>query len=530
MNAGWHRLLGQRWVQALVFSIVYILVDALSFIHPVGQLNITPWNPPAALLVLFIGWRGVGAMPWAYLTLLVSDEVVRASPPLSGQVLLGNAVLVLCYAGVARALSGWWRARAAASQRRQIAGMSLIVACGALFTGAVYIGLLHALGLMPEVSYLDALYRFFIGDLLGMMVPLPLAFLLLDARRGEAFLALLRQPSFWGLLSLLLLCLALILALPQDERLQYFFPVFLIVGVLAVTHSLPGASLACLLVQLLLVYSASHDRLGLDFLLDMQWVILTLNLTGLLIGTVVEERREAEERLRESLQLVAAGQLAGALAHELHQPLSALNAYAASALLLGRGDVPGSAAGSTARLDQVLHHIADETARASEVVRSLRRYFTAGESRLQRVSVESLVNDCLQRWHTQAQQAGVVLHCELSALPPLHVDPVQMGTALGNLLKNAIEASQRGQTVSVLGRWRESGWVELRVCDEGTPLSAAEARQVFRPFYSDKLHGLGLGLSISRSLVENNGGRLIYDNQPQKSFVMLLPSADPADV
>ena len=60
--------------------------------------------------------------------------------------------------------------------------------------------------------------------------------------------------------------------------------------------------------------------------------------------------------------------------------------------------------------------------------------------------------------------------------------------------------------------------------------SAAEARQVFRPFYSDKLHGLGLGLSISRSLVENNGGRLIYDNQPQKSFVMLLPSADPADV
>ena len=302
------------------------------------------------------------------------------------------------------------------------------------------------------------------------------------------------------------------------------------VQLLAVTHSLPGASLACLLVQLLLVYSASHDRLGLDFLLDMQWVILTLNLTGLLIGTVVEERREAEERLRESLQLVAAGQLAGALAHELHQPLSALNAYAASALLLGRGGAPGSAAGSTARLDQVLHHIADETARASEVVRSLRRYFTAGESRLQRVSVESLVNDCLQRWHTQAQQAGVVLHCELSALPPLHVDPVQMGTALGNLLKNAIEASQRGQTVSVLGRWRESGWVELRVCDEGTPLSAAEARQVFRPFYSDKLHGLGLGLSISRSLVENNGGRLIYDNQPQKSFVMLLPSADPADV
>lgn len=527
MNARLRRCCGQRWAQALLFSLAYILLDALSFIHPVGQLNITPWNPPAALLVLFIGWRGGWALPWAYATLLVCDAVVRGSAPLSLQVLLGNAVLVLCYAGQAWALRHWWRVRVAASQRRQIAGMSLIVASGALLTGGIYIGLVHALGLMPGVTYTDALYRFFIGDLLGMMVPLPLAFLLLDARRREAFLVMLRQRAFWVSVLLLTLCLALILALPQAERLPYFFPVFLIVGVMAVTHSLPAASLACVLVQLLLVYSASHDQQGLDFLLEMQWVILTLNLTGLLIGTVVEERREAEERLRESLQLVAAGQLAGALAHELHQPLSALNAYAASALMLGRSPAQPD---TTTTLDQVLHHIVDETARASEVVRSLRRYFTSGESRLQRMPVSVWVEGCVQRWQPQAQQAGVGLRSELPPLPDLHVDMVQMDTALGNLLKNAIEASQAGQTVRVIGACTASGWIELRVCDQGPPLSASEARQVFRPFYSDKLHGLGLGLSISRSLVENNGGRLFYDNRPQKSFVMLLPSADPADV
>ena len=517
-----------RAVRMVLFSVGLILVDAVSFIHPIGQLNITPWNPPAAVLVLFIAWLGLGALPWAYLSLSISDWVVRGATPLTLQNTLGNAVLVLCYASIALALHQWMRWQPLASQRRQIAGMSVIMASGALLTGAIYIGTLRWLGLVQEVPFWDALYRFFIGDLLGMMVPLPIAFLLLDPRRARTFVEMLREPSFWTLLLLLALCLAWLMALPQVDRLSYFFPVFLVVGLMAATHSLPGATLACLLVQLLLVYTTSHDQAGLSFLLEMQWVVLTLNLTGLLIGTVVDERRDAEARLRDSLQLVAAGQLAGSLAHELHQPLSALNAYAESALMLSQAKAMPGKAHPEALLQQTLRQLADETTRAAEVVRGLRRFFIAGESRVQSVDLSALVRDCVARLHAQADAGQVQLDWQASALPTVYVDPTQIATALTNVLKNAIEASAPGQTVRVRASVL-SGHVEVRVHDQAPVLSPAQADRAFRPFFSDKLHGLGLGLSISRSLVENNGGSLFYDNAPSKCFVIRLPSEHPSD-
>ena len=132
-----------RAVRMVLFSVGLILVDAVSFIHPIGKLTITPWNPPAAVLVLFIAWLGLGALPWAYLSLSISDWVVRGATPLTLQNTLGNAVLVLCYASIALALHQWMRWQPLASQRRQIAGMSVIMASGALLTGAIYIGTLR---------------------------------------------------------------------------------------------------------------------------------------------------------------------------------------------------------------------------------------------------------------------------------------------------------------------------------------------------------------------------------------------------
>ena len=81
------------------------------------------------------------------------------------------------------------------------------------------------------------------------------------------------------------------------------------------------------MIQLPLVFSATRAGVHPNDLMDMQIVMLSLSLTGLIIGAVVDERLRTEERLRDSLQLVAAGELAGSLAHELHQPRSALSAY-----------------------------------------------------------------------------------------------------------------------------------------------------------------------------------------------------------
>lgn len=512
----------------VLFSLIFVLVDSISFIHPIGQLNITPWNPPAALQVLFLMFYGLGWMPWVYATLSLSDWVVRGSAIVTPQVLLGNALLVICYAAVALVLRRWLRERDVEFGRTEIAGMTVIVAGGAVLTGFLYISFLRSMQALQEVPFTDALYRFFIGDLLGMMVLLPLAFLVLDARRRPTFRAMFRSASFWALLVFLLLCLALILWLPMDERLKYFFPLFFAVGLMAATHSLPGATLACMLVQLLLVFSASHTTDDLSFLLDVQVVILTLNLTGLVIGTVVDERQRAEEQLRDSLQLIAAGELAGSLAHELHQPLSALNAYAESALMLAE---PGSPHHDSNQplLMRTLRQIADESVRASEVVRGLRSFFIAGVSRVQPVNTPELVQTCVQRLRKFSDKMGVPVALDLPQVPDLQVDPVQMATALTNLIKNAIEASQQGQTVTVRVSATDAHHVRIDVMDQGPVLDDQQALAVFRPFFSEKKHGLGLGLSISRSLVENNGGRLIYEQQPHKCFAMILPTGAQTD-
>jgi len=326
----------------------------------------------------------------------------------------------------------------------------------------------------------------------------------------------------------LLVCMSFIFSLPLAQQMKYFFSLFFVIGLIAATHSLPGATLASALVQLPLVFSATRAGTLPETLLDMQIVMLMLSLTGLIIGTVVDERMRAEERLRESLQLVAAGQLAGSLAHELHQPMSALSAYAESALLLQAQQDQGVDVRDT--LNQTLRRIVDETLRATRIVKGLRSFFISGVSALQEVDAQALIEDSLARVQGKAQQAQVQLQASYPPTPiSLVVDPVQISTALSNVLKNAIEASPSGTTVRVELSLEKSHTASIRVLDMGPLLTHDEADLIFRPFYSQKKEGLGLGLSVSQSLVDNNDGILRYQEKPEKCFQLLLPTRELID-
>jgi len=101
---------------------------------------------------------------------------------------------------------------------------------------------------------------------------------------------------------------------------------------------------------------------------------------------------------------------------------------------------------------------------------------------------------------------------------------VQINTAIGNLLKNAIDASPAGMSVLISTADTSDAQLCIRVADQGARLIDEVAEQVFRPFYTRKKDGLGLGLSVSKSLVENNGGVLRYVDQPIKCFEIVLPA------
>ena len=510
---------------ALVFSLTFILVDWLSYIHPIGHLNITPWNPPAALEVLFLSWAGMVWIPWVYLTLGVSDWLIRGAAIASPAVFLGNLVLVLCYAGIAKTLRGVLRGQPNLRDRLEVVLLSAVTLMGALVTSFLYVSVQTLIKTLAPSDFWEAIYRFFIGDLLGMMVLLPLVFLLMDKKRHPQYRQMLRSLNFWILMVGLLVCMAFIFSLPIDLQMKYFFPLFFAIGLIAAAHSLPGATLAAALVQLPLVFSATQPGVSPNMLIDMQIVMLTLSLTGLIIGAVVDERMRAQERLRESLQLVAAGELAGSLAHELHQPMSALNAYAESALLLADSEASGKLPDARNQLLQTLRLIANETVRASDIVRGLRSFFISGVSTLQRTSALQIVTECMARLEPKALLSQVSIHMEVTGQRhDVLVDAVQISTALGNLLKNAIEASPAGARVLVRVAGQRQHMVHISVFDQGLPLSPEDVDQVFRPFYSQKKEGLGLGLSVSKSLVENNAGLLRYQEKPEKCFQIILPT------
>jgi two-component system sensor kinase FixL len=509
-----------KFIKAIAFSCLFIVVDKLSYIHPIGHLNITPWNPPAALDVLFLYWAGSAWMAWLYITLGLADVLIRGISFFTPAVVLGNAVLVACYASIAFCFKYLLRNRPQTYERNQLLRLGAVLVIGSAVTAVTYVFTQTMIGSIPSESTWEALHRFFIGDLLGFFVVLPLVFVATNKRRQSQYKEMFKSGMFWVLLALLLGCLWLVFSLPIANQMNYFFSLFFIVGLFAATYSLPGATFAAAIVQVPLVFATSGLGASPSVLMDLQIVMLTLSLTGLIIGMVVDERMQAEQQLRDSIQLIAAGELAGSLAHELNQPMSALSAYSESAMMLLSEEEDNF--DRRQRVRNILKKIVSETLRASEIVRGLRSYFIGGASNLQHTSAIKMIDDCLESLiiKNDVKVEKFYTHQNDTVI----VDFVQMRTAIGNLLKNAMEASPLGMHVSIKVFDVDTHSVCIQVIDQGEPLSEELVDQVFRPFYTQKKDGLGLGLSISKLLVENNGGLLRYVDNPVKSFEIVLPS------
>jgi signal transduction histidine kinase/ligand-binding sensor domain-containing protein len=226
-----------------------------------------------------------------------------------------------------------------------------------------------------------------------------------------------------------------------------------------------------------------------------------------------EERRAAEEnasRLREELAHVArvatAGELATSLAHEVNQPLAAIVANAQA----GRRFLSGGGA-TRAELDEILVDIAQQGVRASEVIKRLRGFLRKrpGEQRALDVDEEVRAALPLVRRELQDHQVEVRLELETGSARVLG-DPVQLQQVLINLLKNACEAmsSSSGPRVVTLRTRTAAGKVAIEVRDTGPGLPPEIADRLFQPFVTTKAKGMGLGLTICRSIAESHGGTL----------------------
>ncbi|MGK3983099.1 ATP-binding protein [Sorangium sp. So ce136] len=240
------------------------------------------------------------------------------------------------------------------------------------------------------------------------------------------------------------------------------------------------------------------------------------------------EVQRAQEQLAQRNQVSAMRALAASLAHELNQPLAAIlsNAQAAERLL---GRVPPDLAEARAALDDI---VADDR-RAAKVIQRMRAMLRDGELDAAAVDLNALVREADRLMAGAALLAGATVRLELApGLPRVEGDGAQLQQVLVHLLANALDAVARrppeARLVVVRTRLADRGRVELSVADSGEGVPPADLERVFEPFFTSKPRGLGVGLAISRSIVEAHGGRLWAESSPGEGATLrcALPVLD----
>ncbi|WNC94131.1 ATP-binding protein [Paraburkholderia sp. FT54] len=238
--------------------------------------------------------------------------------------------------------------------------------------------------------------------------------------------------------------------------------------------------------------------------------------------------REVDRSRKEMAHLArvsSLGELASSLAHELNQPLTAIlsNAQAAQKFI-------ESEKVNLAELREALGDIILDNRRASEVIRKIRTMVRKGDLELQRVDVAEVVRDTALLVHSDAVARDVCTKFDITDnLATVFGDKVQLQQVLLNLLLNAFDAVKdcdpKERIVETTVREEVGGGVRITVKDRGHGLTVDRMSKIFRPFFTTKPQGLGLGLSISRTIVTAHGGRLWAENNEDKgaSFQISLP-------
>ena len=513
------------------FVLAYVLLDWLSYIHPVGGFAITPWNPHPGLALAVLLVQGRRALPVVMLAAMLSEVLVRGHAPLLLTLLLGSVIPAVGYYLLARFLTVVLDFEVALADRRHLLKLLLAAIPGTLLIGLLYVASLALAGLLSWSQLPDATLRLWIGDLIGVVITTPL---LLAWRRPPSFdWRLLPWSEFAGIAAALAAVFWLLFIWSGSEAFQFFYLLFVPLIWVALRFALPGTTVLLMLCQLGLIGVVQSRGYDADTVVAFQFLMLALAVAGLVLGMTISEGRQAQEvllkresELYQALRMAAAGELSSTLAHELNQPLAAISNYVgASQKLAEREPV------ELARLREVLQKTGQEVQRAGAVVHRMRRFFRSGELQPERLNVSELMASA---WEPLARRAAreriEYFEHRAEGLPDLYADRVQSEIVLHNLLSNALDALTgaanaplRSVTVAAVG---EDGHVRFTVTDTGPGIAPELADKLFESFVTSKPNGMGLGLNISRSLVEAHGGHLwLAESRPGRTrFSFTLPA------
>ncbi len=498
-------------IVGVVYVAGYVLLDWISLIEPYAPFGISPWNPGTGLsfaLVLLFGRRMI---PFLFVGVLLSDLVHRPLP-LPWMVELSAALLI--GGGYSAALLALLHPRlrfdATLSSMRDLILLMIVAVVSAAVVACGYVGLAITAGLLPAVDFASATLRYWIGDVIGIIVVTPFTLIAFTRRR-----LLPLSPETLLQFAAIAAALVLVFGYAEERQFQLFYVLFLPIVWMAVRSGREGVTVGILVTQLGLIVGFILFPEEANDVTAFQALMLVLAATGLVAGELVTERRRTEAQLRqhqESLarlaRLGSMGELAAAIAHELNQPLMAAGTYTrlvSEAISAGEADA--------ATVAQTAQKAVAQVERAAEVVRRLRALVRLDRSNRAAVGVDRIVRETLALCQPDLDRVHAGARSVMAAdLPLVMVDLLQIEQALLNLVRNSIEAigaaGQSDGAITIEAVRADAEFVELRVSDTGPGFPPDIADGAFLPLSSTKTEGLGFGLPLCKSIIEAHGGRL----------------------
>ncbi|MES2888609.1 MAG: ATP-binding protein [Pseudomonadota bacterium] len=248
---------------------------------------------------------------------------------------------------------------------------------------------------------------------------------------------------------------------------------------------------------------------------------------------VEELSRQQQERLAATARLATVGEMASLLSHELNQPLAAIASYATGSLNLLAEPMQDEQ-----MLKVAIQRIAEQAERAGQVIKSVHDFVRRREHTREPMRVQVLVDAVLPLVQLQARKSGARIVVEIAdPLPRVMCDRTMVEQVLLNLTRNGIQAmdghtphEQRELRITI--QLRQGRWLSFHVFDQGPGVAPDVAQRLFTPFFTTRSEGMGLGLSLCRTVIEQHGGRLDFQNRPEggAEFLFTLPAEDPAKI
>lgn len=500
----------------VVYLASYVLLDWISYIHPIASLGITPWNPPPGLSFALILLFGRVFLPWLFLAPVFADAVVRQLPLPLGVEFATALIIGAGYgAGATFLTQPALRFDMSFAHKRDLFWLVAVAAVCAAFVALAYVGFVVALGLLDTQQFWAAALRYWIGDMIGIMVVTPFILILSTHRR-------IRVVTWEMLGPLTLIVAALWLTTRYVELVHFplFYLLFIPVIWSAIRFGLEGVVFGLAVTQIGLIAAIHLSSSNAIDVTAFQALMIVLAVTGLAVGLLVNEQHRTEQQLRVQqdaiarvIRVASMGEFAAALAHEINQPLMAIASYTKLAK-----EIAEKAPVDAATVAEATGKAAEQVERAAAVVRRLREFIRLGRSEAVAVPVTQVIALARQFCEVDLERHGITLDVDAPAsLPAVLVDTLQIQQVIINLIRNAVdaitEAGRYDGRIVVTAR-HDGGLVSICVRDNGPGFEAGMIERAIAPFTSTKPDGMGLGLSLCRSIVEAHGGKLSIGGDP----------------